>query len=284
MLRSARDSTNAPSSEAIIEIASARERLREQAAFDQALGGAVDPAVEHVRARLAHRLVRAGDLQRDGRDRAGVGVVAFAQRHGGGGEEVARRRHGVLAGLEEGVEQLAVDAARPADDLLAELLLAAREEVVERAERRARLGDDLLHAGAREALPAKQLGAVLDDPLLVSAAAIVEDDTLRATRAIYLFIVRIRSREMAEIELTAGTIEYRDTGGEGPVLVLLGGLVMDGSVWDPLVDDLRRDHRCVVPTLPLGAHRKAMHADADLSLHGFARMVGELLERLDLRT
>jgi pimeloyl-ACP methyl ester carboxylesterase len=88
--------------------------------------------------------------------------------------------------------------------------------------------------------------------------------------------------QMPEIELTAGTIEYEDTGGDGPVLVLLGGLVMDGSVWDPLVDDLRRDHRCVVPTLPLGAHRKAMHADADLSLQGFARMVAELLDRLDL--
>ncbi|MHB8235740.1 MAG: alpha/beta fold hydrolase [Solirubrobacteraceae bacterium] len=87
---------------------------------------------------------------------------------------------------------------------------------------------------------------------------------------------------MAELELTAGTIEYSDTGGPGPVLVLLGGLVMDGSVWDPVVDDLRKDHRCVVPTLPLGAHRKAMNADADLTLQGFARMVAELLERLEL--
>ncbi|HWG08209.1 MAG TPA: alpha/beta hydrolase [Solirubrobacteraceae bacterium] len=88
---------------------------------------------------------------------------------------------------------------------------------------------------------------------------------------------------MPEIELTAGTIEYEDTGGDGPVLVLLGGLVMDGSVWDPLVQDLRADHRCVVPTLPLGAHRKPMRPDADLSLAGYARMVAELLQRLDLR-
>jgi pimeloyl-ACP methyl ester carboxylesterase len=88
---------------------------------------------------------------------------------------------------------------------------------------------------------------------------------------------------MPELELTAGTIDYEDTGGAGPVLVLLGGLVMDGSVWDPLLDDLRRDHRCVVPTLPLGAHRRPMRPDADLSLAGFARMVDELLERLDLR-
>jgi pimeloyl-ACP methyl ester carboxylesterase len=87
---------------------------------------------------------------------------------------------------------------------------------------------------------------------------------------------------MAELELTAGTIEYEDSGGDGPVLVLLGGLVMDGSVWDPLVEKLRGAYRCVVPTLPLGAHRKPMRPDADLSLQGFAEMVRELLERLEL--
>jgi len=88
---------------------------------------------------------------------------------------------------------------------------------------------------------------------------------------------------MPELELTAGIIDYEDTGGAGPVIVLLGGLAMDGSVWDPLVADLRREHRCVVPTLPLGGHRRPMRRDADLSLSGFARMVEELLERLDLR-
>jgi pimeloyl-ACP methyl ester carboxylesterase len=88
---------------------------------------------------------------------------------------------------------------------------------------------------------------------------------------------------MPRLELTAGVIEYEDTGGDGPVLVLLGGLVMDGSVWDPVVELLRSEHRCVVPTLPLGGHRLPMKRDADLSLRGFARMVAELLERLDLR-
>src|ERR1039458_5786839 len=87
---------------------------------------------------------------------------------------------------------------------------------------------------------------------------------------------------MSELELTAGVIEYEDTGGDGPTLVLLGGLAMDGSVWDPVVADLRRDHRCIVPTLPLGGHRKPMRRDADLSLSGYARMVAELLERLEL--
>jgi pimeloyl-ACP methyl ester carboxylesterase len=88
---------------------------------------------------------------------------------------------------------------------------------------------------------------------------------------------------MPELELTAGVIDYRDTGGPGPVLVLLGGIAMDAAVWDPVVADLRRDHRCVVPTLPLGAHRRPMRRDADLSLHGYGRMVAELLAHLDLR-
>ena len=87
---------------------------------------------------------------------------------------------------------------------------------------------------------------------------------------------------MPELELTAGTIDYEDTGGDGPVLVLLGGVSMDGSVWEPMVADLQRDHRCIVPTLPLGSHRRPMRPDADLSLAGFGRIVAELLERLDL--
>ncbi|HEX5224314.1 MAG TPA: alpha/beta hydrolase [Solirubrobacteraceae bacterium] len=88
---------------------------------------------------------------------------------------------------------------------------------------------------------------------------------------------------MPELDLTAGTIEYGDTGGEGPVLVLLGGAVMDGSVWDPVVELLGEEHRCVTPTLPLGAHRHPMRRDADLTLAGHASIAEELIERLDLR-
>jgi pimeloyl-ACP methyl ester carboxylesterase len=88
---------------------------------------------------------------------------------------------------------------------------------------------------------------------------------------------------MQEIELSAGIIEYDDTGGSGPVVVLLHGLVMDGSVWRHVVRELRADHRCVVPTLPVGGHRRPMRANADLSLHGLAKLQAEFLEALDLR-
>ncbi|MEU9604736.1 alpha/beta hydrolase [Streptomyces sp. NPDC048057] len=88
---------------------------------------------------------------------------------------------------------------------------------------------------------------------------------------------------MPEVELSAGTVAYEDTGGNGPVLVLLHGVAMDGSLWRKVVAELRTDFRCVVPTLPLGGHRKPMKPDADLSVLGVARLVDEFLERLDLR-
>src|SRR5258708_39030151 len=87
---------------------------------------------------------------------------------------------------------------------------------------------------------------------------------------------------MPEVELSAGTIEYEDTGGAGPVVVLTHGVTMDGSLWRNVVAHLRADHRVVVPTLPLGGHRRPMRPDAHLSLLGIPHLVGELLHRLDL--
>jgi pimeloyl-ACP methyl ester carboxylesterase len=88
---------------------------------------------------------------------------------------------------------------------------------------------------------------------------------------------------MAEIELSAGSILYEDTGGEGPVLVLLHGLLMTASLWDEVVEELGRGFRCVRPTLPLGAHRRPMRPEADLSLRGQVRLLVEFLECLELQ-
>jgi pimeloyl-ACP methyl ester carboxylesterase len=86
----------------------------------------------------------------------------------------------------------------------------------------------------------------------------------------------------SQIDLSAGTIEYEDTGGDGRAVVMLHGLMMDASLWDDVIAALQSDYRCVAPTLPLGAHRHGMHDDADLSLRGIAKVVAELLDRLDL--
>ncbi len=87
---------------------------------------------------------------------------------------------------------------------------------------------------------------------------------------------------MPTIDLSAGPIDYLDTGGDGPVIVPVHGLIQDHTVWRAVVADLRTDHRCVVPTLPLGAHRTPMAPDADLSMNGQARLLAEFVDRLDL--
>src|SRR4051812_26270820 len=88
---------------------------------------------------------------------------------------------------------------------------------------------------------------------------------------------------MGSVEVSAGGIEYGDTGGEGPVLVMLPGLAMDGRLWDGVIEALGDGYRCLTPVLPLGAHEQAMRADADLSLRGVGRIVSEFFEALDLR-
>jgi len=88
---------------------------------------------------------------------------------------------------------------------------------------------------------------------------------------------------MAEIELSAGPIRHEDTGGEGPVIVLCHGLLMTASLWDEVVEELGPGFRCVRPTLPLGAHRRPMRADAELSLRGQVRLLAEFLDRLELQ-
>ncbi len=87
---------------------------------------------------------------------------------------------------------------------------------------------------------------------------------------------------MPELELSAGTISYEDTGGRGPVVVFVHGLIMDGSLWRHVVEDLRTDYRCVLPTLPLGGHRRPMRPGADLSMRGIAGILGECIAQLDL--
>jgi pimeloyl-ACP methyl ester carboxylesterase len=88
---------------------------------------------------------------------------------------------------------------------------------------------------------------------------------------------------MPEIELGAGTIAYEDSGGPGPVVVLLHGLVHDATVWRKVVADLGQDHRCIAPTLPYGSHRTPMRPDVPLTPDSVNELIAEFLDRLDLR-
>jgi pimeloyl-ACP methyl ester carboxylesterase len=86
---------------------------------------------------------------------------------------------------------------------------------------------------------------------------------------------------MPQVELSQGTVHYREAGS-GPVVVLIHGVLVNGTVWGPLVERLSEHARCLIPDLPLGSHRQAMKRDADLSPPGLAALIAEFLERLDL--
>jgi pimeloyl-ACP methyl ester carboxylesterase len=87
---------------------------------------------------------------------------------------------------------------------------------------------------------------------------------------------------MHEIELSAGAIRYRDSG-EGPPLVFVHGLLVDGTLWRKVVPQLEDRFRCIVPDWPLGSHTIPMKPSADLTPPAIAQLFAEFLDKLDLR-
>ncbi|HME49295.1 alpha/beta hydrolase [Mycobacterium sp.] len=88
---------------------------------------------------------------------------------------------------------------------------------------------------------------------------------------------------MATIDLPVGTIYYEDSGPpDGPVIVFVHGLLVDGSIWRSVVTQLSGQFRCVVPTLPMGAHITPMRDRAAATPLGVADVLADVLDRLDL--
>lgn len=87
---------------------------------------------------------------------------------------------------------------------------------------------------------------------------------------------------MNQIVVNGSPIDYTTTGTSGPIVVLLHGLLMNETLWAGVVADLSTDHQCIVPTLPMGAHRQPVPPEFDLSLAGLARLVAEFITELDL--
>jgi len=84
-----------------------------------------------------------------------------------------------------------------------------------------------------------------------------------------------------EIDLPAGTVRYREAG-EGAPVVFVHGYLVDGRLWDGVVDRLADRFRCIAPDWPIGAQRIAMKPDADLSPPGIADLIDSFLAALGL--
>jgi pimeloyl-ACP methyl ester carboxylesterase len=90
-----------------------------------------------------------------------------------------------------------------------------------------------------------------------------------------------QSDQRHEIELPAGRIRYREAG-EGKPVVFVHGFLVDGRLWDGVVDQLSDRCRCIAPDWPIAAHQVAMNPDADLSPPGIAAIIDSFLEALEL--
>lgn len=84
-----------------------------------------------------------------------------------------------------------------------------------------------------------------------------------------------------EFDLPAGRIRYREAGSGKPI-VFVHGYLVDGRLWDGVVDRLSDRYRCLAPDWPIGSQRIAMKPDADLSPPGIAATISSFLEALDL--
>jgi pimeloyl-ACP methyl ester carboxylesterase len=85
-----------------------------------------------------------------------------------------------------------------------------------------------------------------------------------------------------EVTLPTATIRYHERG-EGPPIVFVHGLLVNSSLWRGVVPGLAAaGYRCITPDWPLGSHLIPV-PDADLSPPGVATLIGQFMERLDLR-
>ena len=86
---------------------------------------------------------------------------------------------------------------------------------------------------------------------------------------------------MATVDLPLGTLHYHEAGS-GPPIVFLHGYLMGANLWDPVIQLLAGEFRCLTPELPFGAHPSPMRPDADLTTAGIGRLVADFLQALDL--
>jgi pimeloyl-ACP methyl ester carboxylesterase len=94
------------------------------------------------------------------------------------------------------------------------------------------------------------------------------------------------SSDATVADLPQGKLAYRAAGpvsSSSPPVVFVHGVLVDGRLWTPVAERLAAEGvRSYAPTLPLGAHRQPMNADADLSPLGIAQLVGDFIAALDL--
>jgi pimeloyl-ACP methyl ester carboxylesterase len=84
-----------------------------------------------------------------------------------------------------------------------------------------------------------------------------------------------------EVQLSAGTVRYRDAGSGTPI-VFVHGLLVNGLLWRKVGPLLESDARVIVPDWPLGSHAVALKPEAHNGPRDVAHLIAEFLEALEL--
>ena len=80
----------------------------------------------------------------------------------------------------------------------------------------------------------------------------------------------------------SGDIAYREAGS-GPATILVHGVLVNGHLWDPLIERLAGSRRCIA--IDLLAHgATAAGVDQDLSFDAQAAMLAEFCGSFEPRT
>ena len=82
---------------------------------------------------------------------------------------------------------------------------------------------------------------------------------------------------MPQGELNGWTYAYSDEGS-GPPIVLVHGLQMDRSMFDPVVDALRDEYRLI--TIDAPGHGESATVPLGIDFYGFADMVAGVADQL----
>ena len=86
------------------------------------------------------------------------------------------------------------------------------------------------------------------------------------------------------VDTPHGRVRVRDTGGDGPPVLLVHSLLLDPDLYAAVVPLLTaRGYRCLLPELPLGGHALPLREGADLTPPGLARLLVEVLDALGVQ-
>jgi pimeloyl-ACP methyl ester carboxylesterase len=81
------------------------------------------------------------------------------------------------------------------------------------------------------------------------------------------------------VDLPFGPCKVRVTGA-GPPVLLVHGILVNGTIWDAVVPGLAADHTVIQPDLPLGAHEHPARRRELVTPEGVANALAALLDAL----